>query len=215
LPWGSQVILSTGFKAYLLKPLIHDLIMKSFKRVTQVIYPKDLSLVVFLSGVGPGSKVLESGVGTGFLTATLAHYVGDEGKVYGYEVREDFAKTALRNLHRVGLSERVRIKIRDIKEGIDESDLDAAFLDLPDPWNALEVVCSALKPSAPILIFVPTLNQVIKVAGKVTKEGYPQLKIYEVLLREYQPSPDALRPKNMPSSHTGYVIYFRCIKVRA
>ena len=199
----------------MLRPLVRDLIMKSFERVTQVIYPKDLSLIVFLSGIGPGSRVLESGVGTGFLTATLAHYVGKEGIVYGYELREEFAKTALRNLNRVGLSERVVIKVKDVKEGVDESDLDAAFLDLPDPWSAFETVCEALKPSVPVLVFVPTVNQVIKVVKKAIEDAYPQLRIYEVFLREYLPTPEALRPKRISSLHTGYIIFFRCLKVKA
>ena len=212
LPWGAQITLSTGFKAYLLRPLIHDLVMKTFKRVTQVIYPKDLSLIIFLSGIGPGSRVIELGVGTGFLTATLAHYVGDEGIVYGYELREEFAEAALRNLRRIGLSDRVRIKVKDAKEGIDEKDLDAAFLDIPDPWEVFNNVCRALRPSAPVLVFVPTINQVIKVIAKAVRNTYPQLSIYEVLLRDYRPSPEALRPKNLSAPHTGYIIFFRCLK---
>ncbi|MEM3142446.1 MAG: protein methyltransferase, partial [Zestosphaera sp.] len=43
LEWGSKVRLSTGVTAYVLKPTLVDLMFKSFKRVTQVIYPKDLA----------------------------------------------------------------------------------------------------------------------------------------------------------------------------
>jgi tRNA (adenine57-N1/adenine58-N1)-methyltransferase len=211
LPWGSKARLSTGFEARLLRPTLPDLLMKGFKRVTQVIYPKDLSLLVMLSGIGPGSRVLDSGVGTGFLTAVLAHYVGPEGKVYGYEMREDFAKTASSDLEIACLRSRVEIKVRDVREGVEERDLDAAFLDIPDPWNALTPVWHSLKPSAPLLVFTPTANQVIKFlkALKTASTPFVDQRVYEVILRDYQPDPEALRPKTISVTHTGYLIYSR------
>lgn len=210
--WGSIIKLSTGAKAYILRPTLMDTIMKGYRRVTQVIYPKDLSLILLLSGIGQGSKVIESGVGTGFLTTVLAHYVGDEGHVYGYEIRKEFAEAALKNLRLAGLSNRVTIKVKDIKEGIDESGLDAAFLDLPDPWDALEHVHKALKPSAPTLIFVPSVNQIIKTLHALLKMDFVDIHVYETLLREYQHDPDALRPQTLSVTHTGYVIFARTVK---
>ena len=211
LPWGSRVRLSTGIGAYLLRPTLSDILMKGFKRVTQVIYPKDLSLLVMLSGIGPGSRVLESGIGTGFLTAVLAHYVGSEGKVYGYEIREDFARVASYNLGIACLGSRVEIRVRDVREGVEERDLDAAFLDMPDPWNALLSVWSSLKPSAPLLVFTPTANQVIKFlrAIKTTSTPFVDEQVYEVIFREYQSDPEALRPKTVSVVHTGYIVFSR------
>ncbi len=210
--WGSIVKLSTGAKAYILRPTLVDTIMKGYKRVTQVIYPKDLAIILLLSGIGQGSKVLESGVGTGFLTSVLAHYVGATGHVFGYEIRKEFAEIARKNLKYSGLLNRVTIKVRDIKEGVDERNLDAAFLDLPDPWQVIQNVRQALRPASPVIIFVPTVNQVIKTLKSLRDAGFVDIRVYESMLREYQQDPDALRPKSTQIMHTGYIIYGRTVK---
>ncbi len=212
LEYGSTIRTSTGAEAKVVRPLLIDYLMRGFKRVTQVIYPKDLGFIVLLSGIGPGSRVLEAGVGTGFLTATLAHFIGDEGHVYGYEVREEFAKVARRNLELAGLAHRVTIRVRDVREGIDERGLDAAFLDLPDPWGVLPVLRESLAPTSPVIVFLPTTNQVSKFlqALKAGKYGI-DVHVYEILMREYQPKSDALRPESFMVGHTGYIVFFRII----
>ncbi|MCD6428197.1 MAG: tRNA (adenine-N1)-methyltransferase [Desulfurococcales archaeon] len=208
--WGDSVALSTGAKAHVLKPTFYDLLMSLPKRVTQVIYPKDIALMIMLSGIGYGSKVLEGGVGTGFLTAALAHTVGPEGHVYCYEIRKEFADVAKQNLKLLGLSDRVTIKVGDVRKDVTETELDAAFLDIPDPWNALSSLSKALKPSAPVLIFVPTVNQVIKVVKTLEEHKIGiDIHIYESILREYQPKSEALRPYTLMIGHTGYIVFFR------
>ncbi len=210
--WGSRIRTSTGAYAYLLKPTLYDYIMLGFRRVTQVIYPKDSALMAMLAGVRHGYRVLESGVGTGFLTAVLANAVGDEGRVYGYEVREEFARIARENLKKAGLLSRVVIKIKDVRDGIDEVGLDAAFLDLPNPWEALPAVKESLKPSSPVLIFQPTVNQVIKVLKALRNHGFVNIRVFENIMRKYQPNPEALRPYTISVVHTGYVIFARFVR---
>ncbi|HDI74078.1 MAG TPA: methyltransferase domain-containing protein, partial [Candidatus Korarchaeota archaeon] len=130
--FGEAVRLSLGFKAYLLRPLLIDYIEKGFERWTQVIYPKDLGFMLILSGIGPGSRVLEAGVGSGVLTAVLANAVRPDGVVVGYELRREFAEVAMENLRRVGLDRFVEIRVGDIREASLNEEFDAAFLDLPD-----------------------------------------------------------------------------------
>jgi len=211
--WGDTVTLSTGAKAYILKPTFYDLLMNLPRRVTQVIYPKDIALMIIMSGIGSGSKVLEGGVGSGFLTAALAHYVGSGGHVYCYEIRKEFATIAKQNLKLLGLSDRATIKVGDVRKDVTETDLDAAFLDIPDPWNAIDSLAKALKPSAPALIFVPTVNQVIKVVKALQEHKIgTDIHIYESILREYQPKPEALRPHTLITGHTGYIVFFKLVK---
>ena len=73
--YGEPIKSSMGINFTTLKPSLTDYIMKS-SRNTQIIYPKDAALIVMFSGIGPGSRVVESGTGTGSLTTALAHYVG-------------------------------------------------------------------------------------------------------------------------------------------
>ncbi len=212
LEFGSPVKLSAGYLAYVLRPLLIDYLEKGFERRTQVIYPKDMGLMIILSGIGPGSRVLEAGIGSGFLTAALANIVRPNGKVYAYEVREDFAKIAIENLRRIGLDSYVEVKIRDIREGIDERGLDAAFLDMPNPWDVLDKIYEALKPSAPIIFFLPTISQVEKLL-KALKEfgGFTDFRCYETLLREYRLMEGAIRPETRMIGHTGYIFFARKI----
>ncbi|MDW8010929.1 MAG: methyltransferase domain-containing protein, partial [Sulfolobales archaeon] len=119
LRYGSQVHLSTGARAYLLKPLHIDLVSR-FRRVTQVVYPKDSGFMIVLSGIGPGSYVLEVGVGTGYFTSFIANAVRPSGLVVGYEVRPEYAEVAVRNLAKLGLDRNVVIKVADARQGVEK-----------------------------------------------------------------------------------------------
>jgi tRNA (adenine57-N1/adenine58-N1)-methyltransferase len=210
LVYGSKVKTSTNFDVYLMKPLPIDYIERGLKRVTQIIYPKDQGLIVMLLGIAPGLKVLEIGVGTGCTTAILANIVKPTGHVYGYEVREDFINIAKRNLSELGLLDYVTIKLKDAREGIDERDIDAAIVDIGNPWDVLERVYEALKPSAPIVFFVPSMNQIEKLyKALIDYGGFIDIRCYEVLLREIKLSIESIRPANFMVGHTGYIMFAR------
>ncbi len=213
LPYGSKVKLSTGYDAYILRPLFYDYFLR-YKRVTQVIYPKDLGFIIFISGVSSGSRVLEAGIGTGFLTTTLAHIVKPNGKVYAYDVREDILEVAKRNLKLSGLLKYVELKHGDVRLKVNEKNLDAAFLDIPDPWNALDNIYSALKPSSPVIAFLPTINQVEKLVNAMKRhEGFIDINAIEIMIRDYIVKEGATRPRTTMIAHTGYIVYARtCLK---
>ena len=91
--FGTKVASNLGVEFYALKPALRDYIFKAQRR-TQILYPKDIALIVMFSGISAGSRVVEAGTGTGALTTALAHYVKPKGKVYSYEIREEFERTA-------------------------------------------------------------------------------------------------------------------------
>ncbi len=210
LEYGSTIKLSTGVEAEVHRPLLIDFVEKGFARATQVIYPKDAGFMIYLSGISSGSRVLEAGVGSGFLTAALANIVKPTGRVYAYEIRKEFLELALKNLRMLGLESYVELKLKDVREHIDERDLDAAFLDMPDPWNALDNLYNALRPSAPILFFFPTINQVEKLYQAIEEHGgFSDFKCYEMLLREYRVKTGMTRPSTRMIGHTGYIVFAR------
>ncbi len=211
VPYGSTVTLSSGARAVVLKPRLVDFMERLLERRSQVIYPKDHGLIVMLLDLKPGMRVLEVGVGSGFTTALLASIVGREGHVYSYEVRRDMAETALRNLARLGLADRVTLHVQDARRGIAERDLDAAVVDMPDPWSILHHLHQALKPSAGVVFFLPAVNQVERLlaALELLEDMWMRPQVYEVLLREYEARSDALRPRTTMIAHTGYIVYTR------
>lgn len=206
--YGSTVLSSLGAEFVVLKPLLRDYIMKSVRR-TQITYPKDIALIVMFSGIGSGSHVVEAGTGTGALTTALAHYVKPKGKVYSYEIREEFLKIAEKNLKRAGLIDFVELKNKDITVGIDESDVDAVVLDLATPWLVIPHANGALKPSGTIVSFSPTIDQSVKTTEALEENRFVEIETIESLMRGMQVERGKTRPQTLMTGHTGYITYAR------
>ena len=206
--YGSKVPSSLGVEFAVLKPLLRDFVMKSVRK-TQITYPKDIALIVMFSGIGPGSLVVEAGTGTGALTTALAHYVKPDGKVYSYEIREEFLKTAEKNLKRVGLIDFVELKNKDITIGIDESDIDSVILDLATPWLVVPHAYDALKSCGTVVSFSPTIDQVVKTVEALNENGFVDMETVECLMRGMQIERGKTRPQTLMTAHTGYLTFAR------
>jgi tRNA (adenine57-N1/adenine58-N1)-methyltransferase len=206
--YGSCILSSLGIEFTALKPLLRDFIMKSVRK-TQITYPKDIALIVMFSGIGPGSRVVEAGTGTGALTTALAHYVKPDGKVYSYEIREEFLKTAEKNLKRVGLIDFVELKNKDITIGIDESDIDSVILDLATPWLVVSHAYDALKSCGTLVSFSPTIDQVVKTVEALNENGFVDMETVECLMRGMQTERGKTRPQTLMTGHTGYITFAR------
>jgi tRNA (adenine57-N1/adenine58-N1)-methyltransferase catalytic subunit len=206
--YGSTIESSLGFEFTALKPLLHDYIMKS-ARQTQITYPKDIALIVMFSGIGPGSRVVESGTGTGALTTALAHYVQPNGRIYSYEIRGEFQKTAEKNLTRAGLIDYVELKNKDVTTGMDEKDVDSVILDLAVPWLVVPHAQTALKPCGTIVSFSPTIDQVVKTAEALKENGFVSMETIECLMRGMQVERGKTRPHTLMTGHTGYITFAR------
>jgi tRNA (adenine57-N1/adenine58-N1)-methyltransferase len=183
-PWGSQVFSHQGSPFFLLQPSLADLLV-DLKRNTQIMYPKDIGFILTSMSVGPGQTVMEAGTGSGSMTVALAYAVGPQGRIITYERRPEFQSLARKNLERLGLDGRVTFRLGDIAEGFTETDADAFFLDVPNPWDYVARVRTALKPG-----------------------GF----FCELLLRYYKPEPTRLRPTDRMVAHTGFLIFARCIE---
>ena len=208
--FGSTIKSSLGFEFAVLRPLLTDYIMKS-ARQTQITYPKDISLIVVFSGIGPGSRIVESGTGTGALTTALAHYVRPNGRVYSYEIRGEFRRVAEKNLARAGLIDYVELKNKDITDEIDERDLDSVILDLAVPWMVIPHAYGALKPSGTIVSFSPTIDQVVKTVEALREERFASVETIECLMRGMQVERGKTRPHTLMTGHTGYITFGRKI----
>jgi tRNA (adenine57-N1/adenine58-N1)-methyltransferase len=96
-PEGSVVKSTNGDRFLVLRPLLIDYVL-SMPRGAQVIYPKDAAQIVHEGDIFPGARVLEAGAGSGALTCSLLRAVGPGGTVTSYEVRDDHAVHAVRNV---------------------------------------------------------------------------------------------------------------------
>lgn len=210
-PWGSQVFSHQGSPFFLLQPSLAD-ILTDLKRQTQIMYPKDIGYILTRLSVGPGQTVLEAGTGSGSMTVALAFAVGPGGRVVSYEKRPEFQNLARKNLERLGLAERVEFKLRDIAEGFDETDADAFFLDVPNPWDYVAPLRRALKPGGFFAGLLPTFNQVENLLHALRRESFAFVEVCEILLRYYKPEPTRLRPTDRMVAHTGFLIFARRVE---
>ena len=206
--YGTRIDSSMGVTFVALKPNLRDYIFKTNRR-TQISYPKDISLIIMYSGIGPGSQVVEAGTGTGALTSAIAHYIKPSGKVYSYEVREEFQKNAKKNLERAGLLKYVELKQGDITESIDEKNLDAVILDMATPWLVIPQAYSALKGSGALVSFSPTIDQVVKVVEALIDNEFVDIETIETLIRFMQVERGKTRPQTVMTGHTGYLTFAR------
>jgi tRNA (adenine57-N1/adenine58-N1)-methyltransferase len=213
LPWGSSIETHLGTRFFVIQPTVRDLLLQT-KRNTQIMFPKDIGYTLLRLSVGPGKRVVEAGTGSGALTLALAWMVGEEGRVFSYERREEAQELAMRNLEKVGLDHRVDFRLRDIQEGFEEQNVDALFLDLLNPQDYLSQVKATLVNGGQLGSLLPTANQVSLFLEALADFGFGAVEVCEILLRFYKPIPRRLRPVDRMVAHTGYLVFARSIVER-
>lgn len=206
--FGMTATTTMGDELNILEPTIEDLVMK-LSRKTQVIYPKDLGLMAVKLGVHSGSKVIETGTGSGATTALMAYLAQPAGMVFTYDLNPEFQEVARKNIERLGLSKYVTFKIGDSRQGFGEKDMDAGVLDVGDPWEVVHSMRESLRPSAPMAAVTPTTNQAEKLVSKMREEGFVNVETMEILLRHLEARVGMTRPSNIMVGHTAYLTFGR------
>ncbi|MBI2166713.1 MAG: tRNA (adenine-N1)-methyltransferase [Candidatus Omnitrophica bacterium] len=192
--------------AYLLRPTTEDLMMKA-NRESGVIYPKDAGFMLLKAGIHAGSKVLEIGTGSGALTLVLAKAVQPTGKIFTYDRREDFMELARKNLRRAKLLDFVSFNKREPREPFAEKVFDAVILDIPTPWEEVEVVREALGGGGSLVSLNPTFNQIERMAEALRQTGFIRIESCELLLRPILAREGKTRPVQRMVSHTEFLVF--------
>lgn len=209
--YGTGVKSSLDAKFWALRPTTYDLIMHSARR-TQIMYPKDIGLVILKLGLSSGFQVLEIGTGSGSMTVTAALAVKPSGHVHTYEIRPEFAEIAERNMKRASVTEFVTIHHADAAAGIEGANFDAAIIDVGDPWPIIPHVHKALLGGAPLVSFSPTVNQVEKATELLGRTGFVNIQTVECFIREIRAETGKTRPATIMVGHTGYLTFAQKIQ---
>jgi tRNA (adenine57-N1/adenine58-N1)-methyltransferase len=208
---GITVRSSMGSRYVALRPTLSEYVLK-MPRGAQVIYPKDLGPILMLADVFPGARVLEFGVGSGALSMTLLRAVGPTGHVHGYELRDDFADRARRNVEGfLGGDAPFTVEVRDVYQGIDLTDLDRVLLDLPEPWRVVAHAEKALRPGGILLAYLPTIGQVARLREELAPSAFGMAETIEVLQRGWHIDGQSVRPDHRMVAHTGFLTYARLL----
>jgi tRNA (adenine57-N1/adenine58-N1)-methyltransferase len=215
-PDGSTIELSNNKIMIAIHPTLAEYALK-MPRGAQVIYPKDLAIIPMWADVYPGARVLEAGVGSGALTMALLRAVGDRGCVVSYEIREDFAAIATKNIERfMGKVPNHFLHIRDAYEGIEIGEgtsawqFDRIVLDIPEPWQVVPHAAQALRIGGIYLSYVPTVPQVMQTVQALEEtKVFTLVQNFETLLRTWNVKGRSVRPDHRMVAHSGFITVAR------
>jgi tRNA (adenine57-N1/adenine58-N1)-methyltransferase len=193
---------------WVLPPSLQDK-LQGLYRQAQIILPRDIAHILVNCSIEPGHTVLEAGIGSGSLTIALASAIAPTGKVISYDIREEFIEHAMKNLRQAGLTKYMTTKIKDVTKGIEETDLDAVILDIPNPWDAVAHAWNALKIGGYFCAYSPLISQVEQTVHAIEHQSFIECKTYENIQREMIVSTHGTRPSFDMLGHTGYLTFAR------
>jgi tRNA (adenine57-N1/adenine58-N1)-methyltransferase catalytic subunit len=203
---GSVVRSSVNEPFLIFRPSLPQLI-PNLPRNAQVIYPKDLGSILIWADLFPGARVVEAGVGAGALSMALLRAIADDGHLYSYEIRPDFAEMAQKNVARYfGPAPQWTVRIGDVSAELEETDIDRMILDLPEPWQIIDAAWKALRPGGILLCYLPTVLQVKSLVDALRDDQrFACIETLETLMRFWHIKGMSVRPQHRMVAHTGFL----------
>ena len=208
---GTWIRSSLGLRYLALRPTLGEFVLE-MPRGAQVIYPKDLAMILFWADVFPGARVLEAGTGSGALALALLRAVGTDGRVITYEQRDEFARRALANIHmRLGQVNNLTVRLRPVEDGLPEEEpVDRVLFDLPEPWKLTSLVAPVLRPGGIFMCYVPTIIQSHELSETLHREReWALVETFETLMRPWNIEGQSVRPFHRMVAHTGFITLAR------
>jgi tRNA (adenine57-N1/adenine58-N1)-methyltransferase len=212
---GSLVTATSGTQYLAIRPLLLDHVL-SMPRGAAVIYPRDSASIIVEADIFPGAVVVEAGVGSGGLSSYLLRAIGNNGLLYSFERREDFAETARKNVAAF-LEETPKnweVRVGDLQQENLADDLfgkvDRIVLDMLAPWECVKTAFNLLKPGGVLCIYVATTTQMSRTAETIKiLDTWTPVRAYELLTRGWHLEGLSVRPEHRMVGHTGFLMTTR------
>ena len=208
--FGSRLITNKDKYVYILKPSIHDYVMK-MQHGTQIVYPKDFGYIAARTGLQTGQKIVEIGTGSGSLTTFMASIVSPRGHIYTFDVDSKFMDIAKKNLEKAGMLKYVTMKKQDLKKAkkMPIKDADMVVIDLGDPWEVLPQARKMLKGSGFVVAICPTMNQLEKLSIAFAANEFSDIDCTEHIIRNIEAREGKTRHSFRGIGHTTYLAIAR------
>ncbi|ELY42954.1 tRNA methyltransferase complex GCD14 subunit [Natronorubrum tibetense GA33] len=180
-----------------------------FERTGAPMVPRDIGLIIGETGIAQGDRVLDTGTGTGVLSASMARA---GASVVTYERDPEFADVARENMKLGGVAEAVDIRTGDLTEDVEE--LEPASFDVMtlDTGDAAELVGHApelLVEGGFVAVYSPFIESTRAVVETAREAGLSNVRTRETIQREMQFDDRGSRPSTAPVGHTGYLTIAR------
>ncbi|MDA2808756.1 tRNA (adenine-N1)-methyltransferase [Nocardiopsis suaedae] len=214
-PEGSVVRSTSGVGYVALRPLLLDFTL-SMKRGATIVYPKDAAQILAQADIFPGARVIEAGAGSGSLSCWMLRAVGEHGRLYSFERREDFAEIARTNVRRYFGDDHPawELTVGDLNERLAgpgaPREVDRVVLDMLAPWECVDAVADALIPGGLVCAYVATATQVSRVVEALRDHGrFYEPHAWETMVRDWHVEGLAVRPDHKMIGHTGFLVTAR------
>ncbi|KAJ1927134.1 tRNA (adenine-N(1)-)-methyltransferase catalytic subunit trm61 [Tieghemiomyces parasiticus] len=198
--YGSKVISKNGKFMHLLFPT-PELWTLVLPHRTQILYQPDISFISSYLDLTPGKKMIESGTGSGSFSHSIARSLAPNGHLYSFEYHENRFKQASAEFKSHGIDHLVTVQHRDVcANGFGLNDeVNAVFLDLPSPWEAVGSAKAAFKQNivGKLCSFSPCIEQVQRTCLALSEHGFTDIIMFEVLVRNHN-----LRSEPLPTIQT-------------
>ncbi len=172
--------------------------------------PRDIGLVLGLTGVGDGDRVLDAGTGTGILSAYLGRVGAD---VKTYEVDAEFADVARDNMVVAGVDERVEVRTGDVTADLDAltggDPFDVLTLDTGDAPIVVEQATDLVVSGGYVAVYSPFVEGTREAVFAAREAGLVGIETLETIQREMDFSERGSRPSTGGVGHTGYLLIAR------
>ena len=214
-PDGSVVTNQNGVEYLALKPLLTDYVL-SMPRGAAIVYPKDAGQIIVEGDIFPGATVIEAGVGSGALSSYLLRAVGDRGRLFSFERRDEFAQIAKANvINHLGYDPKNwQVTLGDLQDVlptvVSAKEADRAVLDMLAPWECIDEVATALKPGGMLICYVATVTQLSRTVEAIRDHGgFTPSIAWESMVRTWHVDGLAVRPDHRMIAHTGFLLSAR------
>ncbi|XP_003385084.2 PREDICTED: uncharacterized protein LOC100635102 isoform X1 [Amphimedon queenslandica] len=171
---GAHFKTNSGSHVFIRRPSLEEYVLL-MPRGPVVSYPKDIWAVLGLLDVGPGSRVLEAGSGSGSLTLHLSRAVADSGKVHSFELKDKHLETARGNVSRWGRSRDLgggedftrnidfyNCSVEECDKILGSETVDGVVLDMVDCRRVMKSALSVMKENAIAVIYCTNISQAIQ-----------------------------------------------------
>lgn len=212
---GSVVKNSGGVEYLALRPLLTDFVM-SMPRGAAIIYPKEAQAILGQADIFPGARVVEAGVGSGALSLWLLRALGNKGKLFSFERREEFAEIAQANVDTYYgyRPKNWAVFVGDLQDllplCVKPGEADRVVLDMLAPWECVDQVADSLVPGGVVVMYVATVTQLSRVVESLRATGrFTHPVSSETIVRGWHVEGLAVRPEHRMIGHTAFLVTAR------